>query len=102
MKTGPKNAIVPVAKGARRPPVRVKLRRITASHSKAYPPDGEARVWWGRLKRALGTSSSAFVEASLHQLKAAARLPCDGISEIAVNSALDWKAPPHGDRMREQ
>jgi pimeloyl-ACP methyl ester carboxylesterase len=49
------------------------------------------------LKNAFGTSSSAFVEASLHQLIAAARLPNsgDGISEIAVNSAmgLAWAAP---------
>ena len=39
-------------------------------------------------KKALGTSSSDFVDASLFQLQGAARLPGSGISEIAVNSAL--------------
>ena len=83
-----KNPIVPLANGARRPPVRVKLRRITASQAKPYPPDGETREWWNRLKRALGTPSSAFVNVSLFQLQAAARLPYSGISEIALNAAL--------------
>jgi hypothetical protein len=55
---------------------------------KTYPPDGETKAWWDRLKRALGTSSSAFVNASLLQLQAAARLPFGGISETAVNAAL--------------
>jgi hypothetical protein len=55
---------------------------------KAHPPDGEGKIWWSRLKKALGTSSSAFVEASLFQLQAAARLPGGGISELGVNSAL--------------
>ena len=40
------------------------------------------------LKQALGTRSSDFVNASLIQLQAAARLPCSGISEIALNAAL--------------
>jgi hypothetical protein len=70
------------------PPVRVKLRRVNANLAKAYPSDGDSKVWWKRLKRVLGTRSSAFVDASLCQLQAAARLPCSGISEIAVNAAL--------------
>jgi len=37
---------------------------------------------------AFGTSSRAFVDASLFQLIAAARLPGSGISEIGVNAAL--------------
>ena len=41
-----------------------------------------------RLKKALATDSSAFVNASLYQLQAAARLPMSGTSEIAVNAAL--------------
>ena len=53
-----------------------------------YPPDGQTREWWQRLKNALGTSSSAFVAASLQQLIAAARLPNSGICEIAVNASL--------------
>jgi hypothetical protein len=32
--------------------------------------------------------SGDFVDASLYQLQAAARLPCSGISEIAMNAAL--------------
>ena len=71
-----------------RQPVRVKLRRVNANVSKAYPPDGENQVWWTRLKQALGTRSSDFVNASLYQLQSAARLPCSGISEIALNAAL--------------
>jgi hypothetical protein len=53
-----------------------------------YPPDGQTREWWHRLKNAFGTASSAFVAASLQQLIAAARLPNSGISEIAVNASL--------------
>jgi hypothetical protein len=30
--------------------VRVKLRRVNADLAKAYPPDGESKVWWTRLK----------------------------------------------------
>jgi hypothetical protein len=66
-------------------PVRVKLQRINASLARAHPPDGNGKVWWARLKKALGTSSSAFVDASLFQLQGAARLHNGSISEIAVN-----------------
>src|SRR5947207_7204233 len=69
-------------------PVRVKLKRVTCNHAIPYPPDGQAREWWQRLKNAFGTASSAFVEASLYQLIAAARLPGSGICEIAVNASL--------------
>jgi hypothetical protein len=72
----------------RRPAVRVKLRRLNAESSKVYPPDGEGKIWWARLKRALGTNSSDFVDASLFHLQIATRLPCTGISEIAMNAAL--------------
>src|SRR5215475_6801688 len=73
---------------SRRAPVRVKLQRINASHSKAHPPDGEGKIWWARLKKALGTGSSDFVNVSLLQLQAAAQLHCGGISEVAINAAL--------------
>jgi hypothetical protein len=76
------------ASDARRPPVRVRLRRVDCNTATCHPPDGEGRIWWNRLKKALGTSSSDFVTASLFQLQSAARLPGSGISEIAVNSAL--------------
>jgi hypothetical protein len=72
----------------RPPPVRVKLQRINASLAKTYPPDGESKVWWKRLKRALGTKSSDFVNASLLELQAAANLPFGGISEVGMNAAL--------------
>src|SRR3981189_503157 len=68
-------------------PVRVRLQRINCNLAKAHPADGEGKLWWARLKRALGTSSSAFVNASLYQLQGAARLPGSGISETAVNGA---------------
>src|SRR5438034_2688204 len=80
-------------------PVRVKLKRVTCNHAIPYPPDGQAREWWQRLKNAFGTASSAFVEASLYQLIAAARLPGSGICEIAVNASLAFieGAKPQGE-----
>ena len=56
-----------VASAKVRAPVRVKLRRKNCEQAIPYPPDGQAREWWQRLKNAFGTTSSAFVEASLHQ-----------------------------------
>ena len=88
MKTKTNNPTVPAVNGPRRSPVRVKLRRVNAELAKSYPPDGQTKHWWDKLKRALGTTSSAFVNSSLYQLQAAARSPCGGISEIAVNAAL--------------
>src|SRR5439155_7129976 len=70
------------------PAVRVKLKEVNYQYAIPYPPDGQAREWWQRLKNAFGTTSSAFVEASLYQLIAAARLPNSGICEIAVNASL--------------
>jgi hypothetical protein len=80
-------------------PVRVGLKRVNCEQAIPYPPDGEARDWWQRLKNVLGTASSAFVEASLHQIIAAARLPGGGISEIAVNASLAFieGAKPRGE-----
>jgi hypothetical protein len=68
--------------------VRVKLERIDCNVSRSLPPDGERQIWIDRLKAALGTTSMEFVETTLFQLQAAARLPNSGVSEIAVNSAL--------------
>ena len=80
-------------------PVTVRLRRVNCNQAISYPPDGQAREWWQRLKDAFGTASSAFVEASLYQLIAAARLPGSGICEIAVNASLAFVegAKPHGE-----
>ena len=72
----------------RLPPVRVKLRRPDAYVSQTYPPDGNGKDWWQRLKKALGTTSSDFVNASLLQVQAAARSPYGTISEMAINAAL--------------
>jgi hypothetical protein len=68
--------------GGRRPPVRVKLERITASQSKTHPPDGNREIWWDRLKNALGTTSSDFVDGSMIQLQAAAKLPTAGFRKL--------------------
>jgi hypothetical protein len=72
----------------RKPPVRVKLERINCDVSRSLPPDGDHPEWLDRLKAALGTASVEFIDATLYQLQAAARLPNSGISEIAVNAAL--------------
>jgi len=69
-------------------PVRVRLRRIHANSARPYPPHGSEKIWWARLKEALGTSSSDFVNASLAQLTEAARLPGSGICAVAMNAAL--------------
>jgi hypothetical protein len=85
----PTNIIIPAtAKRGRPPPVRVKLRRADAYVAQTYPPDGESKNWWQRLKKALGTTSSDFVNASLLQLQAAARSPFGTISETHINAAL--------------
>jgi hypothetical protein len=67
---------------------RVKLRRINCDFSKPYPPDGGEKLWWDRLKGALGTSSSDFVNATLVQIQNASRMPSGGISETSVNAVL--------------
>jgi hypothetical protein len=89
MSKQPGQAMKPVATMENPPePARVRLKRINSERAKPYPPDGVPGEWWRALKRAFGTASSAFVNASLTQLIAAARLPCSGISEVAVNASL--------------
>jgi hypothetical protein len=83
-----KSIDVPGPRLPRPKPVRVRLRRINANVEQAYPPTGDAKEWWARLKAAMGTASSDFVSQTLFQLQTAARLPSGGISEIAVNAAL--------------
>jgi hypothetical protein len=73
---------------AKKASVRVKLERINCNVSRSLPPEGDQHVWMERLKAALGTASIEFVDATLYQLQAAARLPNSGVSEIAVNAAL--------------
>ena len=67
---------------------RVKLRRVNCDFSKPYPPDGDGKLWWDRLKAALGTTSSDFVNATLVQIQNASRMPSGGISETSVNAVL--------------
>jgi hypothetical protein len=88
MKEALNKAVTTTGDPPRRTPVKVKLHRITAGSAQAYPPDGMAKTWWPRLQKALGTTSGAFVNQSLFQLIAAARLHCGGVSEITVNGAL--------------
>src|SRR6266404_1612448 len=67
---------------------RVKLRRVSSDFSKPYPPNGDEKRWWDRLKAALGTTSSDFVNATLVQIQNASRMPSGGISETSVNAVL--------------
>ena len=78
----PNNSPAPVAGQRRLPPVRVKVWGADGKLAKVHPPDGEAKNWWRRLNKALGTMSSDFVNASLFQIQAAARSPLGGISEL--------------------
>jgi hypothetical protein len=80
----------------RREPVRVKLQRVNAGFSETHPPDGQGEIWCARLKEALGTSSSDFVNASLFQLQRAAQLPCSGISELRTRSGTPCQRPARG------
>jgi len=75
-----------VAGQRRPPPVRVKIRDASGRIAKVHPPDGESDIWWERLNKALGTTSSDFVNASLFQIQAAARSPLGGVSELAINA----------------
>jgi hypothetical protein len=97
MSKKPRLAVTPATTG--KASVKVRLRQINSDYARPYPPDGQAREWWLRLKNAFGTASSEFVGAFLQQLIAAARLPNSGISEIAVNASLAFieGAKPRGE-----
>src|ERR1700730_4979479 len=88
MMNKPNNSPTPVAVQRRTTPVRVKLWRADGKLAKVHPPDGEGENWWRRLNKALGTTSSDFVNASLFQIQAASRSPWGGISELSMNAAL--------------
>jgi hypothetical protein len=71
------------------PRTRVGLQRVTSDYSKPVPPHGDDnKLWWDRLKAALGTTSSDFVNATLVQIQNASRMPSGGISETSVNAVL--------------
>src|SRR5256886_15077955 len=99
MSQKPRGSITSVEPRKAPPPVKVRLKRVTCDHAIPYPPDGQAREWWQRLRNAFGTASSAFVQASLYQLIEAAGLRGSGISEIAVNASLAFieGAKPQGE-----
>ena len=84
----PDNSPARVPRQDRLPPVRVKVFRADGKLARLHPPDGEAKLWWQRLNKALGTTSSDFVNASLFQIQSACRSPWGGISELAMNAAL--------------
>src|SRR5271155_5143041 len=73
---------------SRLPPVRIKVWRADGKLAKVHPPDGDAKNWWRRLNKVLGTMSSDFVNASLFQIQSVARSPWGGISELSMNAAL--------------
>ena len=70
------------------PRARVKLSRTNCTYFKPYPPADQEKLWWDRLKTALGTTSDDFVNATLVQIQNASRLPGGGISETSVNAVL--------------
>jgi hypothetical protein len=82
------NSPAPLDGQRRVPPVRVKVFRADGKVAPVHPPDGEGANWWKRLNKALGTTSSDFVNASLFQIQAACRSRWGGISELAMNAAL--------------
>jgi len=84
----PSDSAMPVVDQRRHRPVRVKVFRADGKLAKVHPPDGEAKNWWRRLNKALGTTSSDFVNASLFHIQSACRSPWGGISELSMNSAL--------------
>jgi hypothetical protein len=88
MMNEPNNSPARVAGQHRLPPVRVKIYRTDGKLARVHPPDGEAKLWWQRLNKALGTASSDFVNASLFQIQSASRSPWGGISELSMNAAL--------------
>ncbi len=78
-----------VASGKVPAPVKVKLKRVNCDQAIPYPPDGQTREWWHRLKNAFGTATSAFVGASLQHLIAAVRLPNSGRAGHKPNTSAD-------------
>jgi hypothetical protein len=63
-----RGSLTSVEGGQAPPPIKVRLKRLNCNQATPYPPDGQAREWWLRLRHAFGTASSEFVQASLYQL----------------------------------
>src|SRR5260370_41938218 len=85
-----KSESLPATLGAQRraPPARIKIKGIQGNVVSFASPGPADHVWRRQLKAAFGTTSDAFVEVSLRQLQAAARLPGEGASEVAMNAAI--------------
>jgi hypothetical protein len=88
MMNKPDNRPAPVNSQRRTAPVRVRVWDAKGQLANIQPPDGEHAAWWQRLQKALGTTSSDFVNASLVQIQAAARSPLGKVSEQVMNAAL--------------
>lgn len=87
--TGPTSSLpTPAQRSPRSPPVRIRLKGIQGNVASFGSPAENDEVWRVQLKEAFGTVSEAFVEVSLHQLQAAARIPGDGASEMGINAAI--------------
>ena len=86
-KTGGNHLALPRPRRRSRP-VTIKVKGIQGDVAAFGSPDVKEDLWKQRLKAAFGTASDAFVEVSLHQLQAAARLPGQGPSEAAMNAAI--------------
>jgi hypothetical protein len=74
-----------------KPRVRAQVYQVAGTvQYAARPPAGEERAQWAaELKAALGSTSTAFVEASLHRILAACTLPGYGWpTSSGVSSAL--------------
>ena len=93
MMSKPNNSPVRVSGQPRLPPVRVKLLRQDAYMAQTRPPDGDSKDWWQRLNKALGTTSSDFVNASLFQLQAAARSPLARFRKPTSMPLSLWSRP---------
>ena len=88
MTNEPNYSPAPLTAQRRVPPVRVKVWGADGKLARVHPPDGKGENWWRRLNKALGTTSSDFVNALLIQIQSACRSPWGEISELAMNAAL--------------
>lgn len=77
----------------KRKPVVAKVRMLNAVIRIAVAPDDDISGWRNRMKEILATASPLFVESSLKQLLAAARLPGEmAPSTASLSGALELVA----------
>lgn len=70
-----------------RKPIVAKVRHVNAAQILAVAPDDDVAGYRERLKEVLATASPLFVDASMRQLVAAAKLPGQSIASTASVSA---------------